>query len=172
MFDIYTPTDLTFQDYLVICQTSRTLVDGFDLKDRCRLLAALAPEVVADYAAVNPAWTARTFTAAAFVDEWLGPAHLGIESTVTHHQLGAPYFKSVTPEAIVVEWQQLAGHAKRMAGEDFASPLCKVGAISEGKSWMEHTFIKVDGRWKISVVRPTIHYRVGSLKKTRGEEEE
>ncbi|KAK8057367.1 hypothetical protein PG996_011304 [Apiospora saccharicola] len=160
MFDIYIPTELTFQ---AICQTSRTLVDGFDLKDRSGLLAALAPEVVAEYAAVNSAWAARTFTAAAFADEWLGPAHLGLASTATHHQLGAPYFKS---------WQQLAGHAQRLAGEDFESPLCKVGAVSGGKSWMEHTFVKVDGRWKISVVRPTIHYRVGSLKKTRGEEEE
>ncbi|KAK7960660.1 hypothetical protein PG988_011874 [Apiospora saccharicola] len=160
MFDIYIPTELTFQanarllSYLAICQTSRTLVDGFDLKDRSGLLAALAPEVVAEYAAVNSAWAARTFTAAAFADEWLGPAHLGLASTATHHQLGAPYFKS------------------RLAGEDFESPLCKVGAVSGGKSWMEHTFVKVDGRWKISVVRPTIHYRVGSLKKTRGEEEE
>ncbi|KAI0872231.1 Scytalone dehydratase [Hypoxylon argillaceum] len=169
MYSIYIPKELSFQDYLIVCQTSRTLVDGFDRKDRSRLLAALAPEVVADYSAVNPAWVLRKFTADAFVDEWLGPEHLGIDHVATHHLLGIPYFKSVSTDTIVVEWQQLASHAQRLAGEDFSSPLCKIGSVSEGKSWMEHTFVRVDGQWKISVVRPSIHYRSGSLNQIRGE---
>jgi len=130
----------------------------------------LAPDVVADYTAVNPTWIRQKYTAEGFIDEWLGPNHLGIESVATHHLLGSPYFKSVSAEVIIVEWQQLANHAQRVAGEDFGSPMCKIGPVSEGKSWMEHTFIKIDGQWKISVVRPEILYRSGNLKETRGEE--
>lgn len=33
-FDIYIPTDLTFQDYIAIIQTARVWADGYDQKVR------------------------------------------------------------------------------------------------------------------------------------------
>jgi scytalone dehydratase len=119
--------------------------------------------VIADYAAVNPDWVRTSYTAEAFIDEWLGPNHLGVQAVATHHLLGIPYFKHVTGEEIVVEYQQMASHARRIEGEDFTHPMCKIGAVSDGRSWMEHTYVKVEGQWRIAVIKPTIHYRTGSL---------
>lgn len=31
-FEIYIPENLTFQDYLTVCQVSRTLADAYDRK--------------------------------------------------------------------------------------------------------------------------------------------
>lgn len=104
------------------------------------------------------------YSAEGFIDEWLGPNHLGSsKALVTFHLLGLPYFHSVTEEEIVVDYQQLASHARRAAGEDWTHPECKIEGDSDGKSWMQQTFVKVDGVWKISVIKPSIHYRPGSL---------
>ena len=128
------------------------------------LRAVLAPEVVADYERVKPQWKSKTYTAEAFIDEWLGPNHLGSsKALITFHLLGVPYFTDVTPEKIVVNYQQLASHARRAAGGDWSHPQCEIEGDSDGKSWMEQTLVKIDGVWKISVIRPSIHYRPGSL---------
>lgn len=34
-FQTYLPTNLTFQDYIAVVQTSRVLADGFDKKVQC-----------------------------------------------------------------------------------------------------------------------------------------
>lgn len=82
---------------------------------------------------------------------------------MTFHLLGIPYFHSVTEDEIVLDYQQLASHARRAPGEDWTHPECKIEGDSDGKSWMQQTLVKVDGAWKISVIKPTIHYRPGSL---------
>ena len=69
----------------------------------------------------------------------------------------------MTEDEIVVEYQQLASHARRAAGEDWSHPECKIEGDTDGKSYMQHTYVKVDGLWKISVIKATIHYRPGSL---------
>jgi scytalone dehydratase len=112
-----------------------------------------------------PSWGLMKFNADDFVEEWLGPTHLGVKALATQHLLGAPYFKSVTDDEIVVEWQQLASHARRIAGEDFASPLCKVGETSDGRSWMQQTYVKIEGDWRIKVIRPEVIYHTGDFKK-------
>lgn len=144
----------------------------FKHQDKLRLRAALAPNVVADFAAVNPDWGRKSFTAEAFIDEWLGPNHLGIKALATHHLLGTPYFKSATAEEIVVEWQQMASHARRVAGEDFTHPMCKIEAVSDGRSWMQQTLVKVEGQWRIAVIKPEIHYRAGNLREIGRPDEE
>jgi scytalone dehydratase len=104
-----------------------------------------------------------TFTADAFVDEWLGPTRLGVRALVTQHLLGIPYFKSVTADEIVVEWQQMASHGRRLKGEDYADPMCPIAEISDGRSWMEQTLIKVDGQWRIRVIKPEVLYHTGDF---------
>lgn len=133
----------------------------------------MAPTVLADYEGVKAKWTKQIYTADAFIDEWLGPNHLGSsKALVTFHLLGVPYFKSVTKDEIVLEYQQLASHARKAAGEDWSSPECRIEGDTDGKSWMEHTFVKVDGMWKLSVIRPRIHYRPGSLEHVGRPDEE
>jgi scytalone dehydratase len=105
-----------------------------------------------------------TFAADAFVDEWLGPKHLGKKILATQHLLGAPYFKSVTDEEIVVEWQQLASHGRRELGEDFANPMCRIGEISDGRSWMQQTFVKTESGWRINIVKPEVLYHTGDFR--------
>ncbi|TVY76013.1 Scytalone dehydratase [Lachnellula suecica] len=163
-FEIYIPSNLTFQDYLAVCQCSRTLADGYDRKDKARLRASLAPDVTVDYSAVVPAWGQKHFTADAFVAEWLGPTHLGVKALATQHLLGVPYFQSVTETEIVVEYQQLASHGRKIEGEDYASPMCKIGETSDGRSWMQQTFVKVEGQWRVSVIRPEVIYHTGDFK--------
>ncbi|KAH7420215.1 hypothetical protein BKA64DRAFT_752827 [Cadophora sp. MPI-SDFR-AT-0126] len=163
MFEIYVPANLTFQDYISICQCSRTLADAYDRKDKSRLRASLAPKVTVDYSLVVPEWGVKNFTAEAFVDEWLGDKHLGVKSLATQHLLGAPYFKSVTAEEIVVEWQQLASHGRRAQGEDFRSPMCRIDESSDGRSWMQQTYVRSDGEWRIRAIRPEVLYHTGDF---------
>jgi len=103
------------------------------------------------------------FTADGFVAEWLGPKHLGVTALATQHLLGAPYFKSVTTDEIVIEWQQLASHGRRMVGEDFSHPMCKIGESSDGRSWMQQTFVKVNDEWRIKIIRPEVIYHTGDF---------
>lgn len=134
--------------------------------------ASLAPNVIVDYSKVVPEMGCRTFAADEFVEEWLGPTHLGVKALATQHLLGAPYFKSTTTEEIVVEWQQLASHGRRVEGEDFAHPMCKIGESSDGRSWMQQIFVKVDGQWRISEIRPEVVYHTGDFLKVGRKDEE
>ncbi|KAB8292209.1 hypothetical protein EYC80_007951 [Monilinia laxa] len=163
-FEIYIPSNLTFQDYIAVSQCSRTLADGYDRKDKARLRASLAPDITVDYTFVVPEWGQQKFTADAFVEEWLNPMKLGVKALATQHLLGAPYFKSVTDEEIVVEWQQLASHGRKVAGEDFSNPLGKIGETSDGRSYMQQTFLKVEGQWRISVIKPEVIYHTGNFR--------
>lgn len=163
-FEIYVPENLTFQDYLAICQCARTLADAYDRKDKQRLRASLAPDIIVDYSLVVPAWGAKSFTADGFVEEWLGPKHLGVKALATQHLLGIPYFKSVSEEEIVVEWQQMASHGRRVEGEDFASPMCKISETSDGRSWMTQTFVKVEGAWRVRTIKPEVLYHTGDFR--------
>jgi scytalone dehydratase len=65
----------------------------------------------------------------------------------------------------VVEWQQLASHGRRVEGEDYANPMCKIDEISDGRSWMQQTFVKVDGAWRIQEIRPEVLYHTGDFLK-------
>ncbi|KAF7934175.1 uncharacterized protein EAE97_008535 [Botrytis byssoidea] len=132
-------------------------------QDKERLRASLAPNIIADYTLVVPEWGQQTFTADAFVEEWLGPKKLGVKALATQHLLGAPYFKSVTDSEIIVVWQQLASHARREVGEDYNHPHCKIGETSDGRSYMQQTFVKVEGQWRISVIKPEVIYHTGDL---------
>lgn len=136
----------------------------FELQDKARVRASLAPNVIIDYMGVMPAWGLMNFSADDFVAEWMGPKHLGVKALATQHLLGVPYFKSVTGDEIIVEWQQLASHGRRIPGEDFASPMCKIGEISDGRSWMQQTFVKIEGTWRIKVIRPEVIYHTGDFK--------
>ena len=112
-----------------------------------------------------PAWGLKHFTADAFVEEWLGPKHLGVKALATQHLLGGPYFKSVTDKEIVVEWQQMASHGRRVVGEDFTHPMCKIGETSDGRSWMQQTYVRVDGQWRVSVIMPEVLYHTGDFRR-------
>ncbi|KAI1842925.1 hypothetical protein JX266_010943 [Neoarthrinium moseri] len=172
-FGIYDiPATLTFQDYLSICQCARTLADGYDRKDKARVGAVLAPDVVVDYSYVVPEWGRISYKALDFVDSWLGPQRLGVRALATQHLLGIPYFKSVTEEEIIVEWQQLASHGRRVKGQDYTHPMCKIEEISDGRSWMRQTFSKIEGRWRIKEIKPEVIYHTGDFRHIGREDEE
>lgn len=64
---------------------------------------------------------------------------------------------------IIVEWQQLASHGRREHGQDYADPMCSIDEISDGRSWVQHTFFKVDEAWKISEIKPEVIYHTGDF---------
>lgn len=142
------------------------------MQDKERLRACIAPDVIVDYSKVMPSWGLMNFSSEAFVEEWLGSKHLGMKALATQHLLGTPYFKSVTSDEIIVEWQQLASHGRRTAGEDFASPMCRIGEISDGRSWMQQTLVKIKGAWRIRIIQPEVIYHTGDFKKIRRPDDE
>ncbi|GKZ35941.1 hypothetical protein AbraIFM66950_006776 [Aspergillus brasiliensis] len=170
-FEIYIPTTLTFQDYIAICQCARTFADGYDRKDKTLLRAALAPTVIVDYNKVLPHLTRETYAADDFVETWLGPTNLGNKALATQHLLGAPYFKFASEEKIVVQWQQLASHGRWVGGqeeEEETHPVKrKIDETSDGRSWMQQTYVRVDGQWRIQVLEPEVLYHTGDFGKVR-----
>jgi len=125
------------------------------LQDRSRLKSALAPEVIVDYTGLSSELGHKIYTADDFITKWFGPCEFGIRRPSTQQLLGIPIFKYVDDERIVVEWQQLAGHDGEPLGEEFTSSVCRIGAMTSGRSYIEQEFVKVDGKWKIDVLRPS-----------------
>ncbi|KAF2665098.1 NTF2-like protein [Microthyrium microscopicum] len=175
-FEIYIPTTLTFPTYIAILQTARTWADGYDLKDHARLLASLAPTVSIDYTQIVAAWGLKTYSANEFADLWLSAEHLGLTPLATQHLLATPYFKKVTEEEIVVQWQQLASHGRRREprkeGEEAKEGEEEIVETSDGRSYMEHQYVKVEGLWKIAKITPSLLYTTGDFMRIRRPEGE
>ncbi|OJI91323.1 hypothetical protein ASPTUDRAFT_38300 [Aspergillus tubingensis CBS 134.48] len=171
-FEIYIPSSLTFQDYIAVCQCARTFADGYDRKDKTRLRAALAPSVIVDYNKVLPHVTRETYEADHFVETWLNPTNLGNKALATQHLLGVPYFKFASEEKVVVQWQQLASHGRWVDGQEETYPVKrKIDETSDGRSWMQQTYVKVDGQWRIQVLEPEVLYHTGDFQRIRRPEE-
>lgn len=120
--------------------------------------------MIVDYTSVVPAWGEKFYTSQEFANEWLSPEHLGNKALATQHLLAQPYFKSVTADEIVVQWQQLASHGRR---SDRDSGRKSIEETSDGRSWMEHKFVKIDGRWKIARITPELSYDTGDFMRVR-----
>ncbi|KAL5586837.1 hypothetical protein ACKLNR_015085 [Fusarium oxysporum f. sp. zingiberi] len=168
-FEIYIPDNLTFQDYIAVVQTARVWADGYDRKSEERLLAALAPEVSVDYTLIVPAWGIKQYKAAEFAALWLSEEHLGLKPLVTQHLLAQPYFKKVTADEIVVEWQQLASHGRLQADGGGArdASAARINETSDGRSHMQHQFVRVGGLWKIATITPSLLYQTGDFMRIR-----
>ena len=59
----------------------------------------------------------------------------------------------------------MASHGRRVVGKDFANPMCKIGEASDGRSWMQQTFVKVEGQWRVSVIRLEVLYHTGDFRR-------
>jgi hypothetical protein len=122
------------------------------------LLAALAPNITIDYTLIVAAWGTKTYSASEFATLWLSEEHLGLKPLATQHLLAQPYFKSVTEDEIIVEWQQLASHGRR-AEEDVKNKVKDtsntITETSDGRSHMEHRFVHIEGKWKIQRITPS-----------------
>lgn len=108
-----------------------------------------------DYSGLVPELGQKIYTADEFITKWFRPCELGIRRPSTQQLLGIPIFKYVDDERIVVEWQQLAGHDGEPLGEEITSSVCRIGAVTSGTSYIEQEFVRVEGKWKIDVVRPS-----------------
>ncbi|KAJ5522645.1 scytalone dehydratase [Penicillium frequentans] len=161
LFDIYIPDNLRFQDYIAIVQTARVWADGYDRKSFPRLLAALAPKVTVDYTLIVSGWGREEYTAHELASKWLSAEHLGLKPLATQHLLAQPYFKYVGEGEIVVEWQQLASHGRR--DDEHRDTSGSITETSDGRTYMEHQFVKVDGKWKIARITPSLIYQTGDF---------
>ncbi|KAL2203440.1 NTF2-like protein [Sarocladium strictum] len=173
-FEIYIPDNLTFQDYIAVIQTARVWADGYDKKDRERLLATLAQEVTVDYSLIVPAWGVKHYAAAEFATLWLSEEHLGLKPLVTQHLLAQPYFKKCTGDEIVVEWQQLASHGRLQSADGGArdAATARISETSDGRSHMQHVFVKNGTRWMIAGITPSLLYQTGDFMRIRRPEGE
>lgn len=119
------------------------------------------PEIHVDYRLISATIPNKTYKQIDFVNEFLSPEHLGRQTLLTQHLLGQPYFKSVSEDEIIVEWQQIAGHGRWIQG---SHPLKKqVDRTSDGKSYMEQKLIKINGDWKITGLKPSLLYEIGEF---------
>ncbi|PVH83858.1 NTF2-like protein [Cadophora sp. DSE1049] len=168
MYEINTPENLKFADYIAITQLARTLVDGYDRKDRARLLAAFAPHFTTDYRGALKGVSKRQYTPEDFVDECLSPGLLGDPRVRTQHLLGLPYFKSVTEDKIVVEWQQIASHGLRATDSDPEDNNALIEYHVGVRSYLEHEYVKIDGKWKVAYITPSALYSPGEVSKVLG----
>jgi scytalone dehydratase len=133
----------------------------------------LAPEVTIDYTLIVAAWGTKTYSAHDFADLWLGEEHLGLKPLVTQHLLGQPYFKSVTENEIIVQWQQLASHGRKADAKSEAKDASsEIVETSDGRSYMEHRFVRVGGEWKIESITPSLLYTTGDFMRIRRPEGE
>ncbi|KAF5532843.1 NTF2 [Fusarium phyllophilum] len=158
MHEIYEPTGLEFRDYVAVCQVSRTLQDGFDRKNRDLICAALAPSMTLDYRSVWPEVPVKTYTPDSFVQECLSAEKLGNRLLSTQHMLGVPYIHSATSDEIAIEWQLIASHGRRGDGDDTSS---KIEEQCNARAFLLHKYSKIDGKWKISYIKPTVIYTPG-----------
>ncbi|CAK7238419.1 hypothetical protein SEUCBS140593_010669 [Sporothrix eucalyptigena] len=160
-FHLYIPENLEFRDYLTVVQLARTFADGYDKKDAERLRAVVGPVIEVDYRLVSETIPNKPYASEDFIAEFLSPKLLGNENLLTQHLLGQGYVKSVSEDEIVVEWQQIAGHGRYIEGSHTLKK--QVDKTSDGKSYMEQTYTKVDGRWKITRLRPSLLYEIGEF---------
>jgi scytalone dehydratase len=137
-------------------------------QDLARLSATLAPEVIVDYTSVVPSWGEKRYTSHEFATEWLSPEHLGNKALATQHLLGQPEFKSVAEDEIVVQWQQLASHGRWEDGSATKGGKKRmIVETSDGRSWMKHKFVRIEGRWKIARITPELTYDTGDFMRVR-----
>ncbi|KAJ5786288.1 NTF2-like protein [Penicillium pulvis] len=161
VFELYIPKNLEFCDYIEIVQSARTFADGYDRKDAERLRAVLAATIEVDYRLVSTTIPMKVCGPEELIAEFLSPELLGNKNLLTQHLLGQPYFKSVSKDEIVVEWQQIAGHGRWMEGSHTLKK--QVDKTSDGKSYMEQRYIKVDGCWKLAGLKPSLLYEIGEF---------
>jgi scytalone dehydratase len=119
-----------------------------------------------DYSSVNPSWGVKHYPSAEFAALWLSEEHLGLKPLVTQHMLGQPYFTHVAADEIVVEWQQLVSHGRR-DGDVLDASVPNIKETSDGRSWMRHRFVKVNGLWKITGITPLLSYHTGDWMRIR-----
>ncbi|PKY07886.1 NTF2-like protein [Aspergillus campestris IBT 28561] len=164
-FNIYIPENLAFSDYIAVIQVARTWADAQDRKDPERFRATVAPEVTIDYSLLIPAWKSKVYTADDFVATWLAPDRVGLPVLATQHLLGTPYIKSATANEIVMEFQEVASHGRR---QDYHGAFGgKIGETADGRGWVEHHYVKIDGQWKIDLIKPSIIYMAGDWERVR-----
>lgn len=114
-----------------------------------------------------PAWGEKRYTSRDFAKEWLNPEHLGNKALATQHLLAQPYFKSVAADEIVVQWQQLASHGRWETDSEGKDGRKMINETSDGRSWMEHKFVRIDGKWKIARITPELSYDTGDFMRVR-----
>jgi scytalone dehydratase len=131
-----------------------------------RLSAALASSVIVDYSLIVPSWGEKRYSGPEFAKEWLSPEHLGLKPLATQHLIGLPYFKLVSDDEIVVEWQQLVSHGRR-EGDVTHAVQEGISETSDHRSYVEHRLIKVDGKWKIARITPKLIYNTGNFMRIR-----
>lgn len=116
-----------------------------------------------------PAWGIKQYKAAEFAALWLSEEHLGLKPLVTQHLLAQPYFKKVIADEIVVEWQQLASHGRLQADGGGArdASAARINETSDGRSYMQHQFVRVGDFWKIATITPSLLYQTGDFMRIR-----
>lgn len=59
-----------------------------------------------------------------------------------------------------MQWQQLASHGRKDGSDE-------IKETSDGRSYMEHRFLRIEGAWKIESITPSLLYTTGNFTRIR-----
>ncbi|KAG8665392.1 Pituitary homeobox 2 [Fusarium poae] len=126
--------------------------DSLDTKDWARLEAILAPELNVDYAEVTgQSWDAMP--AKDFIAMVSAPSFVGDPLVDTQHFIGGSKYEAISTDRVVGKHQLRAAH-QRYTGTDKTV----VEARGHCHALMQHTYVKIEGEWKLAGLKPKIYW--------------
>ncbi|CEI38480.1 hypothetical protein FVEN_g11708 [Fusarium venenatum] len=126
--------------------------DSLDTKDWARLEAILAPQLNVDYAEVTgQTWDAMP--AKEFIAMVSAPSFVGDPLVDTQHFIGGSKYEVISTDRVVGKHQLRAAH-QRYTGPDKAV----VEAKGHCHALMQHTYVKIEGEWKLAGLKPKIYW--------------
>ncbi|KAF5693096.1 scytalone dehydratase [Fusarium globosum] len=126
--------------------------DSYDTKDWNRLKETLAPEVMVDYSAVRGK-PGETMSAQDFVSMISDAKFLGNPLILTQHFIGASKYEQLAETMATGLHQIRAAHQRYSASDKNI-----VEAKGHGHATMLHTYRKIEGKWKIAGIKPTVYW--------------
>ncbi|KAH7071145.1 hypothetical protein BKA63DRAFT_67655 [Paraphoma chrysanthemicola] len=129
---------------------------AWDKKDISTFLAIAAPEIVADYTELLADGTLTRAEPEAWFKRAFQHDQIGHPDLKTQHLLGACMFTRISDTEARGDWQARAFHRRKYKDGHEAQ--------WDVSSFVEHTYLKVDGVWKFGGWRPhTISATVGNF---------
>ncbi|KAF2139988.1 uncharacterized protein K452DRAFT_289373 [Aplosporella prunicola CBS 121167] len=144
--------NITFDDYLGLCNCLVEWADSYDSKDWERLKKCIAPTLRIDYRSfLDKLWEAMP--ADEFVAMISSPAVLGDPLLKTQHFIGGTKWEKVSDDEVIGVHQLRVPH-QRYTDESRRTVAVKGHAHSTNTHWYK----KVNGEWKFAGLCPDIRW--------------
>ncbi|RBR18884.1 uncharacterized protein FIESC28_05806 [Fusarium coffeatum] len=139
-------------DALQLAAITFDWAESLDTKDWARLGSILAPELTVDYTEVTgQKWDAMP--AQDFVAMVSDKGFVGDPLVDSQHFIGASKYETISEDCIV------GSHQLRAAHQRYTAPDKKiVEAKGHCHALMQHTYIRIGGKWKLGGLKPKMYW--------------